>query len=49
MSKRQRRHFDAALKLQDVQMIQEQGLSMSEVCRDIKLGESAVQRRLVQA
>lgn len=38
MSKRQRRTFNAELKLQVVQMIREQGLSVSEVCRDMQLG-----------
>lgn len=44
MIKRQRRHFDAAFKLQVVQMIREQGLGVGEVCRDMKLGETAVRR-----
>ena len=48
MSKRQRRTFNAELKLQVVQMIREQGLSVSEVCRDMQLGETAVRRWLVQ-
>jgi transposase len=48
MTKRQRRHFDAAFKLQVVQMIQEQGLSVGEVCRDMKVGETAVRRWLAQ-
>ena len=46
MTKRQRRHFDAAFKLQVVQMIRDQGLSVSDVCRDMKLGETAVRRWL---
>lgn len=48
MSKRQRRHFDTAFKLQVVQMIREQGLGVGEVCRDMKLGETAVRRWLTQ-
>jgi transposase len=48
MTKRQRRHFDAAFKLQVVQMIREQGLSVGEVCRDMKLGETAVRRWVAQ-
>lgn len=48
MTKRQRRHFDAAFKLQVVQMIRDQGLSVSDVCRDMKLGETAVRRWLAQ-
>ena len=48
MSKRQRRRFDDAFKLQVVQMIREQGLSVSEVCRDMKLGQTGVRRWLTQ-
>jgi transposase len=43
-----RRVFDASFKLQIVQMIQVQGLSVSDVCRDMKLGETAVRRWLSQ-
>ena len=49
MSKRERRTFSAEFKLQVVQMIREQGLSVSEVCRDMKLGETGVRRWLAQA
>ena len=49
MTKNRRRTFDAEFKLQVVQIIREQGLSVSEVCRDMKLGETAVRRWLVQA
>ena len=48
MTKNQRRTFDAEFKLQVVQMIREQGLSVVEVCRDMKLGETAVWRWLAQ-
>ncbi len=44
MTKKQRRTFDAEFKLQVVQMIRQQGLSVSDVCRDMKLGETAVRR-----
>jgi len=44
MSKRERRTFNAEFKLQVVQMIREQGLSVRDVCRDMKLGETAVRR-----
>jgi transposase len=44
-----RRVFDASFKLQIVQMIRIQGLSVAEVCRDMKLGETAVRRWLAQA
>lgn len=49
MSKKQRRTFNAEFKLQVVQLIRAQGLSVSEVCRDMKLGETAVRRWLAQA
>jgi transposase len=48
MTKKQRRMFDAEFKLQVVQMIRQQGLSVGEVCRDMKLGETAVRRWLAQ-
>ena len=48
MTKRQRRTFDAEFKLQVVQMIRQQGLSVGDVCRDMKLGETAVRRWLAQ-
>jgi transposase len=48
MSKRQRRTFNAEFKLQVVQMIREQGLSVSEFRRDMQLRETAVRRWLVQ-
>ena len=48
MTKKQKRTFNAEFKLQVVQMIREQGLSVGDVCRDIKLGETAVRRWLAQ-
>lgn len=42
--KDKRRAFDAAFKLQVVQMIREQGMSVAQVCRDMDLGETAVRR-----
>ncbi|MDP2226038.1 MAG: transposase, partial [Moraxellaceae bacterium] len=47
MSK-QRRSFDASYKLEVVRMIVDQGLSVSQVCQDMKLGETAVRRWLSQ-
>jgi transposase-like protein len=49
MSKRERRTFNAEFKLQVVQMIREQGLSVGDVCCDMKLGETAVRRWMAQA
>ncbi|MET4576211.1 transposase-like protein [Ottowia thiooxydans] len=37
-----RRSFDVAFKLQVVHMVREQGLSVSQVCKDMKLVDSAV-------
>ena len=48
MTKSKRRVFDASFKLQVVEMIRTQGLSVGEVCRDMKLGETAVRRWLAQ-
>jgi transposase len=46
--KRERRSFDAAFKLQVVKMIQDQGLTVAQVCQELKLGETAVRRWLKQ-
>ena len=35
------RVFDTDFKLQVVQMVKAQGLSIGQVCKDMKLGESA--------
>jgi len=45
---RSRRKFDASFKLQVVKMIQDQGLTVTQVCKDMELGESAVRRWLKQ-
>lgn len=46
--KKQRRTFDTTFKLQVVGMIVDQGLTVSQVCRDMDLGETAVRRWLSQ-
>jgi transposase len=43
-----RRRFDDSFKLQVVQMVNEQGLTVSQVCQDLNLVESAVRRWLKQ-
>ena len=43
-----RRVFDTSFKLQVVQMIREQGLTVGQVCRDMGLVDSAVRRWLAQ-
>jgi transposase len=48
VTKSKRRIFDTSFKLQVVGMIRTQGLSVGEVCRDMKLGETAVRRWLAQ-
>ena len=47
-NRKTRRVFDASFKLQVVQMINAQGLSIGQVCKDMDLGESAVRRWLGQ-
>ena len=49
VTKSTRRVFDARFKLQVVQMIRVQGLGIGQVCRDMRLGETAVRRWLAQA
>ena len=43
-----RRTFDATFKRQMAQMVKVQGLSISQVCKDMGIGESAVRRWLNQ-
>ena len=43
-----RRTFDTSFKLRIVQMIRDQGLGVGQVCRDMKLGETAVRRWVAQ-
>ena len=48
VTKTKRRVLDASFSLQVVQMIRPQGLSIGEVCRDMKLGETTARRWLAQ-
>ena len=43
-----RRKFDTRFKLNVVKMIKQQGLSVGQVCRDMKVGETAIRRWLAQ-
>ena len=43
-----RRVFDASFKLQVIQMVKTQGLSIGQVCKDMSLGATAVRRCLAQ-
>ena len=43
-----RRVFDTGFKLQVVQMVKTQDLSISQVCKDMRLGESVLRRWLGQ-
>ena len=43
-----RRFFDPSFKLQVVQMVKTQGLSVGQVCKDMSLGATAVRRWLSQ-
>lgn len=45
---RERRNFDANFKLEVVRMVKDQGLSVSDVCRTMDLGETAVRRWIRQ-
>jgi len=48
MTNTKRRIFDTNFKLQVVEMVRTQGLSIGQVCRDMKLGETAVRRWVAQ-
>lgn len=48
MTNSKRRTFDTSFKLQVVQMVLEQGLSIAQVCRDMNIGQTAVRRWLQQ-
>jgi transposase len=43
-----RRTFDDSFKLQVVEMIKNQGLTVPQVCRDLNIGETAVRRWVQQ-
>ena len=43
-----RRTFDDSFKLEVVKMIKDQGLSVSQVCRDLDIGDTAVRRWVQQ-
>ena len=47
-NQKSRRTFDTSFKLQVAQMVKVQGLSISQVSKDMKLGESAVRRWVSQ-
>jgi len=46
--RRKRREFDSNFKLEVARMVRDQGLSISEVCRSMDLGESSVHRWVTQ-
>ena len=46
--RRERRNMEPAFKLQVVKMIREQGLTVSQVCKDLDLTDSAVRSWLKQ-
>ncbi len=45
---KKRRAFDDSFKLQVVKMVKDQGLTVSQVCQDLNIGETAVRRWLQQ-
>ena len=46
--RKEKRVFEASFKRQVVQMVREQGMKISEVCRDLNLGEPMVRRWIKQ-
>ncbi len=47
-NQQKRRNLDTSFKLQDVQMVKQQGLSVGDVRKDMQLGETAVWRWVTQ-
>lgn len=45
---KKRRAFDDSFKLQVVKMIKDQGLTITQVCQDLNIGETAVRRWVQQ-
>lgn len=43
-NRRKRREFDTSFKLEVVRMVKDQGLSVTDVCRTMDLGETVVRR-----
>lgn len=46
--KKERRVFETSFKLQVAKMVKDQGIGVSQVCRDMDLGETAVRRWVAQ-
>lgn len=46
--RKKNRSFDPSFKLKVAQMVKDQGMSVSQVCRDLKIGETAVRRWIQQ-
>jgi transposase len=42
--RRARREFDSSFKLEVVLMLKDQGLTVSDICRSMDLGETVVRR-----
>lgn len=45
---RKNRIFDASFKMEVAKMVKDQGMSVSQVCRDLNLGDTAVRRWVQQ-
>jgi len=45
---RMRRKFDTSFRLEVAKMVKDQGMKISEVCRSMNLGETAVRRWVLQ-
>lgn len=47
-NRKKRREFDTSFKLEVVRMVKDQGISVTDVCRTMDLGETAVRRWIKQ-
>ncbi len=48
MTKKPRKHYDPAFKLQAAKMVREQGLSIVQVSKDLSIGRTAITRWVQQ-
>lgn len=46
--KKQNRKFDDSFKLEVAKMVKDQGVSVSQICRDMNVGDTAVRRWVQQ-
>lgn len=46
--RKKNRSFDPSFKLRVAQMVKDQGMSVSQICRDLNIGDTAVRRWIQQ-